>query len=106
MALVGYDLFVTNVTRLQKGIENDIANAILIKLNQIGTVSETIDAIKLAQKHKYKVAISHRSGETVDDFIADLAVASKAEYIKTGSLSRGERVTKYNRLMEIWDEVK
>ncbi len=106
VALVGDDLFVTNVTRLQKGIENDIANAILIKLNQIGTVSETIDAIKLAQKHKYKVAISHRSGETVDDFIADLAVASKAEYIKTGSLSRGERVTKYNRLMEIWDEVK
>lgn len=106
VALVGDDLFVTNVTRLQKGIENDIANAILIKLNQIGTVSETIDAIKLAQSHKYKVAISHRSGETVDDFIADLAVASKAEYIKTGSLSRGERVTKYNRLMEIFDEVK
>jgi len=106
VALVGDDLFVTNVKRLQKGINDNVANAILIKLNQIGTVSETIETIKLAQKNKYKIAVSHRSGETVDDFIADLAIASNAEYIKTGSLSRAERVTKYNRLMEIFDEVK
>ena len=106
VALVGDDLFVTNVTRLKKGIETGTANAVLIKLNQIGSVSETIDCIKLAQKNKYKVAVSHRSGETVDDFIADLAVASGAEYIKTGSLCRSERIAKYNRLMEIWDEVK
>ncbi len=106
LTLVGDDLFVTNIKRLKRGIKDKTGNAILIKLNQIGSVTETIEAIKLAQKHKYKIAISHRSGETVDDFIADLAVASGAEYIKTGSLSRGERVTKYNRLMEIWDEVK
>jgi len=103
--LVGDDLFVTNVTRLRQGIEQGVGNAILIKLNQIGTVTETIDCIKLAQKHGYQVAISHRSGETPDDFIADLAVASGAEFIKTGSMSRGERLAKYNRLMEIWDEV-
>lgn len=106
VSLVGDDLFVTNVKKLKEGIEKGIGNAILVKLNQIGSVTETIEAIKLAQKNKYKIAISHRSGETVDDFIADLAVASGAEYIKTGSLSRGERVAKYNRLMEIWDEVK
>lgn len=106
LTLVGDDLFVTNIKRLKRGIRDKTGNAILIKLNQIGSVSETIEAIKLAQKHKYKIAISHRSGETVDDFITDLAVASGAEYIKTGSLSRGERVAKYNRLMEIWDEVK
>ena len=104
--LIGDDLFVTNVKRLQEGIDKKVGNAILIKLNQIGSVSETIETMLLAQKNKYKLAISHRSGETVDDFIADLAVASSAEFIKTGSLSRGERITKYNRLMEIWDEVK
>lgn len=104
--LVGDDLFVTNIKRLKQGIALNVANAILIKLNQIGSLSETIDCIKLAQKNKYKVAISHRSGETVDDFISDLAVASQAEFIKTGSLSRGERVAKYNRLMEIEDEIK
>jgi len=106
IVLVGDDLFVTNVKRLKQGIKQKIANAILIKLNQIGSVTETINCIKLAQANKYKVAVSHRSGETVDDFIADLAVASGAEYIKTGSLCRSERVAKYNRLMEIWEEVK
>lgn len=104
MQLVGDDLFVTNVKRLSKGIEMKVANAILIKVNQIGTLTETIDAISLAQKNNYKIAISHRSGETCDTFIADLAVATGAEYIKTGSLSRSERVEKYNRLMEIEEE--
>lgn len=102
---VGDDLFVTNVERLKKGIELGAANAILIKLNQIGTLSETMAAIKLAQKNKYKVIISHRSGETADTFIADLAVAVGADFIKTGSLSRSERVEKYNRLMEIESEI-
>lgn len=103
--LVGDDLFVTNVERLKKGIEMKVGNAILIKVNQIGSLTETIDTITLAQKNGYKIAISHRSGETADTFIADLAVAVGAEYIKTGSLSRSERVEKYNRLMEIEDEV-
>lgn len=102
--LVGDDLFVTNVARLAKGIEMKVGNAILIKVNQIGSLTETIDAINLAQKNNYKIAISHRSGETCDTFISDLAVATGAEYIKTGSLSRSERVEKYNRLMEIEDE--
>lgn len=106
ISLIGDDLYVTNVKRLKQGIEMKAGNAVLIKLNQIGSVTETIDCIKLAQKNKFKVAVSHRSGETVDDFIADLAVASGAEYIKTGSLCRSERIAKYNRLMEIWDEVK
>ena len=106
IALVGDDLFVTNVKRLQQGIEQGVSNAILIKLNQIGSLTETVEAIKLAQTHSYKIAVSHRSGETVDDFISDLAVACGAEYIKTGSLCRSERVAKYNRLMEIWDEMK
>lgn len=104
--IVGDDLFVTNVERLQKGIEMKAANSILIKLNQIGTLSETIEAIELAQANKMKVVISHRSGETPDTTIADLSVAVNAEYIKTGSLSRGERVAKYNRLMEIEEEIK
>jgi len=103
--VVGDDLFVTNTERLGKGIEMGAANSILIKLNQIGTLSETIDAIELAQANKYKVIISHRSGETPDTTIADLAVAVNADYIKTGSLSRSERVAKYNRLMEIEEEV-
>lgn len=106
IALVGDDLFVTNVKRLQQGIDQGVSNAILIKLNQIGSLTETVEAIKLAQTHSYKIAVSHRSGETVDDFISDLAVACGAEYIKTGSLCRSERVAKYNRLMEIWDEMK
>lgn len=103
--LVGDDLFVTNIERLGQGIQWGVANAILIKLNQIGTVSETIDTINLARRHHYKVIVSHRSGETTDTSIADLAVAVNADYIKTGSLSRGERVAKYNRLMEIEDEL-
>jgi len=104
--LVGDDLFVTNVLRLEQGIEMKVANAILIKVNQIGTLSETIDTILLAKNKGYKVVISHRSGETCDTFIADLAVAVAAEYIKTGSLSRSERVEKYNRLMQIESELR
>lgn len=101
VAVVGDDLFVTNVERLQKGIDMGVGNSILIKVNQIGTLSETIDAIYLAKKHGYYTAVSHRSGETADTFIADLAVAVNSEFIKTGSLSRSERVEKYNRLMAI-----
>jgi len=103
--LIGDDLFVTNTTRLRKGIKEKVANSILIKVNQVGTVTETIQCIKLAQREKYKLAISHRSGETSDTFISDLAVAVNAEYIKTGSMSRSERTSKYNRLMEIEDEL-
>lgn len=104
--LIGDDLFVTNTERLRKGIEQKVGNAILIKLNQIGTLTETIAAIYLAKMNNYKVIISHRSGETADTFIADLAVAVNAEFIKSGSLSRSERITKYNRLMEIEEESK
>lgn len=103
--LVGDDLFVTNVGRLKRGIASGVANAILIKVNQIGSLSETMDAIALAQKSGYAISVSHRSGETADTTIADLAVAVGAEYIKTGSLSRSERVEKYNRLMAIEAEV-
>lgn len=103
--LVGDDLFVTNVKRLERGIKENVANAILIKPNQVGTLTETMDCVKMAQENKYKVVVSHRSGETTDDFIADLAVAVNAEYIKTGSLSRGERLAKYNRLMAIEEEL-
>ena len=99
--LVGDDLFVTNTNRLQKGIDEKAANAILIKLNQIGTLSETINAIKLAQKNGYKAIISHRSGETEDTTIADLAVALNAGQIKTGAPARSERVAKYNQLLRI-----
>lgn len=106
VAIVGDDLFVTNVERIQKGIDMHVGNAVLIKLNQIGSLSETIDAIYLAKKNKYKVSVSHRSGETADTFIADLAVAVNAEFLKTGSLSRSERVEKYNRVMQIEEEVK
>ncbi|MBI4779309.1 phosphopyruvate hydratase [Candidatus Falkowbacteria bacterium] len=104
--LIGDDLFVTNLERLRKGIKERAANAILIKPNQVGTLTETIACVKLAQKHNYKIIVSHRSGETTDDFIADLAVAAGADYIKSGSLARGERVAKYNRLMEIEDNLK
>lgn len=103
--IVGDDLFVTNIERLKKGIIFGVANTILIKLNQIGTLSETIEVIKLAQEHAYQIIISHRSGETSDDFIADLAVATGAPFIKAGAPARGERVAKYNRLMEIEQEV-
>lgn len=101
IALVGDDLFVTNKKRLQRGIEKKTANAILIKPNQIGTVSETMEAVQLAQKNGYKTIMSHRSGETEDTFIADLAVALNTGYIKTGAPCRGERTAKYNRLIAI-----
>ncbi|MBU0649491.1 hypothetical protein KJ969_05360 [Patescibacteria group bacterium] len=104
--LVGDDLFVTNLNRLRQGLKQRAANAILIKPNQVGTLTETIACVKLAQRHNYKIIVSHRSGETTDDFIADLAVAVSADYIKAGSLSRGERVAKYNRLMEIEEGIK
>jgi enolase len=104
--LIGDDLLVTNVKRLKIAIEKKACNAVLIKVNQIGSLTETIDCIKLAQKNKMKIVISHRSGETTDDFISDLAVATGAEYMKSGSLSRGERICKYNRLMRIEEEIK
>lgn len=103
--LVGDDLFVTNATRLQKGIELKAGNAILIKLNQIGSLTETLATIDLAARHGFRSAISHRSGETEDTTIADLAVATRAGQIKTGSLCRSERVAKYNRLLRIEDEL-
>ncbi|CCB90126.1 phosphopyruvate hydratase [Simkania negevensis] len=103
--LVGDDLFVTNTKFLQKGIDQKVANAILIKVNQIGTLTETLEAIDLAKKHEYKTIISHRSGETADTFIADLSVATRAGQIKTGSLSRSDRVAKYNRLLVIEEEL-
>lgn len=103
--IVGDDFFVTNTERLKKGIEMEACNSILIKLNQIGTVTETIDAIKMAQNAGYTAVISHRSGETEDSFIADLAVALETGQIKTGSMSRSDRVAKYNQLMRIEDEL-
>ncbi len=102
--LIGDDLFVTNIHRLQLGIDKEAANTILIKPNQIGTLSETIDCIRLARENNFKIVISHRSGETEDTTIADLAVAVQAEFIKT-SISRSERVAKYNRLMAIAEEL-
>ena len=104
--LVGDDLFVTNKKLLQKGIDMGIANAILLKLNQIGTVTETLDTIKLAKENNYKTIISHRSGETEDNYIADFAVALNLGQIKTGSLSRSERISKYNRLTRIEEKVR
>ncbi len=103
--LVGDDLFVTNTERLSRGINEGIANAILIKLNQIGSVTETIDAIELARIAGYHSIISHRSGETEDTFIADLAVATAAGQIKTGSASRTDRIAKYNQLLRIEEEL-
>lgn len=103
--LVGDDLFVTNVERLRRGIESGIANSILIKLNQIGSLTETFDAIRMATEAGYRSVISHRSGETEDTFIADLAVATNAGQIKTGSLSRSDRVAKYNQLLRITYEL-
>jgi enolase len=103
--LVGDDLFVTNVSILEEGIEKGIANSILIKLNQIGTVSETLDAIDLARRNGYTSVISHRSGESEDTFIADLAVATGAGQIKTGSASRTDRIAKYNQLLRIEEEL-
>ena len=103
--LIGDDLLVTNPKRLEKAIETKAANAVLIKVNQIGTLSETLDTMRLARENGYAAVVSHRSGETVDDFIADLAVGAGAGFIKTGSLSRGERLAKYNRLSRIWEEL-
>ncbi len=103
--LVGDDVFVTNTRILKEGIEKGIANSVLIKLNQIGTVTETLDAIEMAKRARYTAVISHRSGETEDTTIADLAVACNTGFIKTGSLSRGERIGKYNRLLRIEEEL-
>jgi enolase len=103
--LVGDDLFVTNVTRLKRGIDEKSANAILVKVNQIGTLSETLDAVAMAQRARFNAVISHRSGETEDATIADLAVATNAGQIKTGSLSRSDRLAKYNQLLRIEEEL-
>ena len=105
LQIVGDDLFVTNTTRLERGIENNTANSILIKVNQIGTLTETLNAIEMAQKAGYTAVISHRSGETEDTTIADIAVATNAGQIKTGAPSRSDRVAKYNQLLRIEDEL-
>lgn len=104
--IIGDDLFATNVSRLKKGIELGVANTILIKLNQIGSLTETLQTVRFAQENNYKIMVSHRSGETSDTTIADLAVAVNAEYIKTGSTARGERIAKYNRLLHIEQKIK
>ena len=103
--LVGDDLFVTNTVRLQKGIDKGIANSILIKVNQIGTLTETINAVSLAHRNNYSSVMSHRSGETEDTTIADLAVALNTGQIKTGSASRSDRIAKYNQLLRIEEEL-
>ena len=103
--IIGDDLFVTNVKRLQRGIKEKSANSILIKVNQIGTLTETLDVIELAKKNNFSTVISHRSGDTEDTFIADLAVATQSTQIKTGSLARSERVAKYNRLLRIEEQL-
>src|SRR6201999_4168720 len=103
--LVGNDLFVTNTERLQRGIDEGVANSILIKVNQIGTISETLEAIELARRYGYTSIISHRSGATEDTFIADLAVGTNAGQIKTGSASRTDRIAKYNQLLRIEEEL-
>jgi enolase len=104
--LVGDDLFVTNTEFLRKGIELGVANSILIKVNQIGSLTETLDCIELAKTHGRTAVISHRSGETEDPFIADLAVATNAGQIKTGSLSRTDRIAKYNQLLRIEEDLR
>ena len=103
--IVGDDLFVTNTKRLKKGVENKTANSILVKPNQIGTLTETLEVIAIAKKANFSTVISHRSGDTEDTFIADLAVATESSQIKTGSLARSERVSKYNRLIKIEEEL-
>jgi enolase len=104
--IVGDDLFVTNTARLSDGIKRGLANSILVKVNQIGTLSETLDAVDLAQRSAYTAVMSHRSGETEDSTIADLAVATNCGQIKTGSLARSDRVAKYNQLLRIEDELQ
>ena len=101
MQLVGDDLFVTNTERLARGIESGVGNAILIKVNQIGTLTETLEAIEMADKAGYASIVSHRSGETEDSTIADIAVATASTQIKTGSMSRSDRIAKYNQLLRI-----
>ena len=103
--LVGDDLFVTNVDRIARGISENVANAVLIKLNQIGTLTETVAAVEMARKAGWGAMVSHRSGETVDSFIADLTVAMATGHLKTGAPCRGERVEKYNQLMRIEEEL-
>ncbi|HXI56435.1 MAG TPA: phosphopyruvate hydratase, partial [Polyangia bacterium] len=103
--LVGDDLFVTNVERIRQGIEKDAANSVLVKVNQIGTLTETLESVEMSHRHGWTTIISHRSGETEDTFIADLAVAVRSGQIKTGSLARSERVAKYNRLLRIEEEL-
>jgi enolase len=105
LQLVGDDLFVTNPERLRRGIEEGIANAILVKVNQIGTLSETLEAVDMAHRAGYRAVMSHRSGETEDSTIADLAVATNCGQIKTGSLSRSDRTAKYNQLIRIEAEL-
>jgi enolase len=103
--LVGDDLFVTNPKRLSRGIEAGVANSLLVKVNQIGTLSETLEAVSMAQRARYTAVMSHRSGETEDSTIADLAVATNCGQIKTGSLARSERLAKYNQLIRIEEEL-
>ena len=105
MQLVGDDLFVTNPVRLAEGLAKGVANAILIKVNQIGTLSETLDTVEMAHKAAYRAVMSHRSGETEDTTIADLAVATNCGQIKTGSLARSDRLAKYNQLLRIEEEL-
>ena len=105
MQLVGDDLFVTNVEFLHKGIEKGVANSILVKVNQIGSLTETFDAVELAKENRYTAVISHRSGETEDTTISDIAVATNAGQIKTGSLCRTDRVAKYNQLLRIEEQL-
>ena len=105
ISLIGDDIFVTNIKRFQQGIDKSVANSILVKPNQIGTLSETLACIRLAKANNYQVAISHRSGETIDSFISDLTVGVGAEFIKAGSMARGERTAKYNRLLNIETEL-
>lgn len=105
LQLVGDDLFVTNPKRLQEGIDRSAANALLVKVNQIGTFTETVEAVRMAQSNRYHTIMSHRSGETEDTTIADLAVALNCHQIKTGSLCRSERTAKYNQLLRIEEEL-
>ena len=103
--LVGDDLFVTNTQYLKKGIDTGVANSILVKVNQIGTLTETFDAVELAKENSYTSVLSHRSGETEDSTIADIAVATNCGQIKTGSMSRSDRIAKYNQLLRIEEEL-